>query len=167
MHKLLNPTVWLDAATQVFYSFNIGFGSLIAFGSYNSPRNNCIKDTLILSVCNACTAIYASIVIFAILGFKAVRSFDLCVVRWVASFTWEYKCSDYLSLLIINSSEKTLIGSRFPGLVVNGTMSDAAYSNFLQYRDESEDLGVRGCNLEAIMNEVSLLLRQYNVPHLY
>ena len=79
MHKLLDPTVWLDAATQVFYSFNIGFGSLIAFGSYNPPRNNCFKDTLILSVCNAATAIYASIVIFAILGFKAVRSYDLCV----------------------------------------------------------------------------------------
>lgn len=79
MHKLLDPTVWLDAATQVFYSFNIGFGSLIAFGSYNPPRNNCVKDTLILSVCNAATAIYASIVIFAILGFKAVRSYDLCV----------------------------------------------------------------------------------------
>ncbi len=79
MHKLLDPTVWLDAATQVFYSFNIGFGSLIAFGSYNPPRNNCVKDTLILSVCNAATAIYASVVIFAILGFKAVRSYDLCV----------------------------------------------------------------------------------------
>ena len=83
MHKLLDPTVWLDAATQVFYSFNIGFGSLIAFGSYNPPRNNCIKDALILSVCNACTAIFASVVIFAILGFKAVRSFDYCILKYI------------------------------------------------------------------------------------
>ena len=81
MHKLLDPTVWLDAATQVFYSFNIGFGSLIAFGSYNSQRNNCIKDAVILSICNACTAIFACVTIFAILGFKAVRSFDLCVLK--------------------------------------------------------------------------------------
>jgi len=90
MHKLLDPTVWLDAATQVFYSFNIGFGSLIAFGSYNPLRNDCIKDTIILSVFNACTAIYASIVIFAILGFKAVRSFDLCVLQLVPSYRVQY-----------------------------------------------------------------------------
>ena len=89
MHKLLDPTVWLDAATQVFYSFNIGFGSLIAFGSYNPPSNNCVKDTLILSVCNAATAIYASVVIFAILGFKAVRSYDICLHQSVFQFPIE------------------------------------------------------------------------------
>lgn len=94
MHKLKDPTVWLDAATQVFYSFNIGFGSLIAFGSYNPPRNNCVKDTLILSVCNAATAIYASIVIFAILGFKAVRSYDLCVQQLVFSFILSFEINN-------------------------------------------------------------------------
>ncbi len=40
-------------------------------------------------------------------------------------------------------------------------MSDAAYTNFLQFRDESEDLGLRGCNLEAIMNEVRRVLYPY------
>ncbi|KAJ6647165.1 Sodium-dependent neutral amino acid transporter SLC6A17 [Pseudolycoriella hygida] len=79
MEKLLDATVWLDAATQVFYSFGLAFGSLIAFGSYNTPKNNCVRDVLLVSVCNAFTAIYASIVIFAILGFKATNDLERCI----------------------------------------------------------------------------------------
>uniref|UniRef100_A0A1A9VXI1 Transporter n=1 Tax=Glossina austeni TaxID=7395 RepID=A0A1A9VXI1_GLOAU len=79
VEKLSDPTVWLDAATQVFYSFGLAFGSLIAFGSYNTPKNNCVRDVLLVSVCNAITAIYASVVIFAILGFKATVNVDRCI----------------------------------------------------------------------------------------
>ncbi|XP_037945230.1 sodium-dependent neutral amino acid transporter B(0)AT3 [Teleopsis dalmanni] len=79
VEKLADPTVWLDAATQVFYSFGLAFGSLIAFGSYNTPKNNCVRDVLLVSVCNAVTAIYASVVIFAILGFKATVNVDRCI----------------------------------------------------------------------------------------
>ena len=43
MEMLLKPTVWLDAANQVFYSFGLAFGSIISFGSYNSPSKNCVK----------------------------------------------------------------------------------------------------------------------------
>ncbi|CAH1101642.1 unnamed protein product [Psylliodes chrysocephalus] len=79
VEKLLQPKVWLDAATQVFYSFGLAFGSLIAFGSYNTPKNNCVRDVILVSICNAVTAIYASVVIFAILGFKAVSNVDKCL----------------------------------------------------------------------------------------
>ncbi|XP_044744416.1 sodium-dependent neutral amino acid transporter B(0)AT3 isoform X1 [Coccinella septempunctata] len=80
VEKLLDPKVWLDAATQVFYSFGLAFGSLIAFGSYNTPKNNCVRDVILVSICNAITAIYASVVIFAILGFKAVSNVNKCVL---------------------------------------------------------------------------------------
>ena len=96
MEMLLKPTVWLDAANQVFYSFGLAFGSIISFGSYNSPSKNCVKvamektsvefcnfsprqDVIIISICNAFTAIYASAVIFSILGFKAVHLFEKCM----------------------------------------------------------------------------------------
>ena len=68
---LLKPTVWLDAANQVFYSFGLAFGSIISFGSYNNPEKNCVKDVIIISLCNGFTAIYACAVIFSILGFMA------------------------------------------------------------------------------------------------
>lgn len=79
VEKLLQPTVWLDAATQVFYSFGLAFGSLIAFGSYNPPKNNCVRDVILVSIANAFTAIYASVVIFSILGFKAMTNVDKCI----------------------------------------------------------------------------------------
>jgi len=79
MEMLLKPTVWLDAANQVFYSFGLAFGSIISFGSYNNPEKNCVKDVIIISICNGFTAIYACAVIFSILGFKAVHLFEKCM----------------------------------------------------------------------------------------
>jgi len=79
MEMLLKPTVWLDAANQVFYSFGLAFGSIISFGSYNPPNKNCVKDVLIITAANAFTAIYACAVIFSILGFKAVHLFEKCM----------------------------------------------------------------------------------------
>ena len=79
LEMLLKPTVWLDAANQVFYSFGLAFGSIISFGSYNPPNKNCVKDVLIISCTNAFTAIYACAVIFSILGFKAVHLFEKCM----------------------------------------------------------------------------------------
>uniref|UniRef100_A0A8D3CPD5 Transporter n=1 Tax=Scophthalmus maximus TaxID=52904 RepID=A0A8D3CPD5_SCOMX len=36
---LKNPQVWLDAATQIFFSLSVAFGGLIAFSSYNEEKN--------------------------------------------------------------------------------------------------------------------------------
>lgn len=79
MDDLLKPQCWLDAATQIFFSFGLAFGGLIAFSSYNPTHNNMEKDAILVSLCNWFTAIYACTVIFAIMGFKATLMFENCV----------------------------------------------------------------------------------------
>ncbi|CAL4163651.1 unnamed protein product, partial [Meganyctiphanes norvegica] len=68
MEKLLDPTVWMDAACQVFYSLGLAFGSLIAFASYNPIKNNCKRDALFMCTITVFTATFATIDIFAVLG---------------------------------------------------------------------------------------------------
>uniref|UniRef100_H0VH68 Transporter n=1 Tax=Cavia porcellus TaxID=10141 RepID=H0VH68_CAVPO len=78
---LLNPRVWLDAATQIFFSLSLAFGGHIAFASYNPPRNNCRRDAVIIALVNSATSLYASITIFAIMGFKAINDHGQCLDR--------------------------------------------------------------------------------------
>ncbi|MEE6511931.1 hypothetical protein FKM82_018815, partial [Ascaphus truei] len=76
--ELANPVTWLDAGTQVFYSFSLAFGGLISFSSYNSVHNNCERDAVIVSIINGFTSIYAATVIYSIIGFRATARYDDC-----------------------------------------------------------------------------------------
>lgn len=77
--KLFEPYTWLQAAAQVFFSLGLGFGGLIALSSYNKVNNNCYKDAIKVSLINFGTSIYAGIVIFAILGYKAHLANEACL----------------------------------------------------------------------------------------
>eukprot|EP00795_Rhopilema_esculentum_P002742 gene2742-961_t len=70
-HKLLEAEVWIDAASQVFFSITIGFGVMLTFASYNPKRNNVCRDALIISIADALTSIFSGFVVFLILGYMA------------------------------------------------------------------------------------------------
>ncbi|XP_025056052.1 sodium- and chloride-dependent transporter XTRP3 isoform X2 [Alligator sinensis] len=79
LEQLANPKAWINAATQIFFSLGLGFGSLIAFASYNEPNNNCEKHAIIVSLINSTTSVFASIVTFSIYGFKATFNYENCL----------------------------------------------------------------------------------------
>ncbi|KAM9325798.1 sodium- and chloride-dependent creatine transporter 1 isoform 3-T3 [Gastrophryne carolinensis] len=59
--KLGAAQVWIDAGTQIFFSYAIGLGALTALGSYNRFNNDCYNGT----------SFFAGFVVFSILGFMA------------------------------------------------------------------------------------------------
>ena len=74
-----NHEVWTAAATQIFFSLGLGFGGVISFSSYNSRNNNCFKDAVIVTAVNAATSIFATLVVFAICGYRAFNMSNTCI----------------------------------------------------------------------------------------
>ncbi|KAG9264266.1 sodium-dependent neutral amino acid transporter B(0)AT2-like [Astyanax mexicanus] len=72
--------VWRQAATQVFFALGLGYGSVIAYSSYNPIHNNCHRDAIMVSTINFMTSVLASLVVFVVLGFRAKNIALECVV---------------------------------------------------------------------------------------
>uniref|UniRef100_A0A668B077 Transporter n=1 Tax=Myripristis murdjan TaxID=586833 RepID=A0A668B077_9TELE len=67
--RLSDPQVWMDAGTQIFFSYAISLGFLTSLGSYNPYHNNCYKDCFYLCLLNSATSVVSGFAIFSILGF--------------------------------------------------------------------------------------------------
>ncbi|KAJ7991967.1 hypothetical protein DPEC_G00289340 [Dallia pectoralis] len=135
--ELLNPSTWLDAGAQVFYSFSLAFGGLISFSSYNSVHNNCEQDAVIISIINGVTSIYAATVIYSIIGFMATEKLDACVASMFVSFLvglYYNTIMAWIMWYLFNSFQDPLPWSQCP-LNVNktGLVEECARSTPVDY----------------------------------
>ncbi|XP_037533368.1 sodium- and chloride-dependent GABA transporter 2-like, partial [Nematolebias whitei] len=69
--RLTDPQVWMEAGAQIFFSYDVGAGTHIVLGSYNTYKNNCYRDCLWLFLLNSGTSIVAGFAVFSVLGFMA------------------------------------------------------------------------------------------------
>uniref|UniRef100_A0A671LIB5 Transporter n=2 Tax=Sinocyclocheilus TaxID=75365 RepID=A0A671LIB5_9TELE len=132
--------VWRQAATQVFFALGLGFGSVIAYSSYNPRNNNCHRDAFTVSGVNFMTSVLATLVVFAVLGFRAKTIATECVKRNVKA-VFEAMSSTQLPDLLINASDVESI-----------TLNE--YEDW--YRIQGQQLNIPGYNITACSLEDEL-----------
>ncbi|XP_026573627.1 sodium- and chloride-dependent transporter XTRP3 isoform X2 [Pseudonaja textilis] len=115
LEQLANPKTWINAATQIFFSLGLGFGSLIAFASYNEPNNNCERHAIIVSLINSATSIFASIVTFSIYGFKATFNYESCINKMTLLLTNVFDLKEGLLTIENLENMKQYLASVYPG----------------------------------------------------
>ena len=95
---LLNPSVWLAAAGQIFFTLSLGFGAIITYASYLEERDDIALNGLTTASANefaevilgGSIAIPAAVVFFGLAGAKEVASggaFNLGFVTMPAIFS--------------------------------------------------------------------------------
>ncbi|MDI3331270.1 MAG: sodium-dependent transporter [Micrococcus sp.] len=68
---LTDPSVWIAAYGQIFFSLSVGFGIMITYSSYLKRRTNLTGSGLMVGFSNSSFEILAGIGVFAALGFMA------------------------------------------------------------------------------------------------
>ena len=68
---LKDPSVWLAAYGQIFFSLSLGFGILIAYASYMPPDSDVTNSAFITSFANCAVSFVAGLAVFSVLGYLA------------------------------------------------------------------------------------------------
>uniref|UniRef100_A0A8C1X7B5 Transporter n=1 Tax=Cyprinus carpio TaxID=7962 RepID=A0A8C1X7B5_CYPCA len=152
---LMDPQVWLDAATQIFFSLSLAFGGLIAFSSYNPKKNDCERDTLVVGLINSATSLYASIPIFAILGFKATSNFNSCINSNILDLTNAFDIGETNITMENYESWLTYLNTTDPDKVSSLNLKHCELQNFLDQ--------VNHCSLNHEHHNAA----QIHFPHSY
>ncbi|MDD6039193.1 MAG: sodium-dependent transporter [bacterium] len=63
-----DPTLWVDAIGQVFYSLSIMMAIMFAYGSYLSEESNVAVDCVIIALSDAAVSVLSGIVMFSTMG---------------------------------------------------------------------------------------------------
>lgn len=144
---MLEAKVWREAATQVFFALGLGFGGVIAFSSYNKRDNNCHFDAVLVSFINFFTSVLATLVVFAVLGFKANIMNSKCVALNTRKIVG----------LLGNGIEESLIPHHINLTQASGVSAED-YHQMIEVikrvkEDDYQALGLDSCSIEDELNK--------------
>lgn len=182
LHIWANLQVWRQAATQVFFALGLGYGSVIAYSSYNPVHNNCHRDALMVSGINFMTSVLASLVVFVVLGFRAKNIATRCVAEYVRLQTHDAaenhsRSCPHQFLLFEPCRNLGLVnilmshGSRqnwWPPFNVTdpGSVSVDEYRTWYSHYSSTVGPNITDCSLEEEMNKVRLDIYNWRLSRL-
>ncbi|MTE23586.1 sodium-dependent transporter [Microbacterium sp. ZXX196] len=70
---LADPSVWIAAYSQIFFSLSVAFGIMITYASYRKRRSNLTGAGLVVAFGNSSFELLAGIAVFSTLGFFAFQ----------------------------------------------------------------------------------------------
>lgn len=68
LEALQNPSLWVDAIGQVFYSLSVCMAIMFAYGSYLDESSNLVADCTIIALGDAAVSVLSGIVMFSTMG---------------------------------------------------------------------------------------------------
>jgi neurotransmitter:Na+ symporter, NSS family len=71
--ELLNPSVWVAAYGQIFFSIGVAFSIMITYSSYLPRRSDLSNSGFIVALSNTGFEFLAALGVFSVLGFLAVQ----------------------------------------------------------------------------------------------
>jgi NSS family neurotransmitter:Na+ symporter len=69
--KIMNPKVWVDAYSQIFFTLSLGFGIMIAYASYLPEKSDITRNAVLTAFLNSGYSLFAGFAVFSVLGFMA------------------------------------------------------------------------------------------------
>lgn len=68
---LTDPTLWLMALSQIFFTLSLGFGIMMAYGSYLPKDADITNNAFLVSLLNCGFSFFAGFAIFSMVGYMA------------------------------------------------------------------------------------------------
>jgi neurotransmitter:Na+ symporter, NSS family len=72
--RILDPTVWIAAYGQIFFSLSIAFAIMLTYSSYLPRKSDIVNNAFMTALLNCGFSILAGIAIFSIIGFMQFQA---------------------------------------------------------------------------------------------
>uniref|UniRef100_A0A914DDH5 Uncharacterized protein n=1 Tax=Acrobeloides nanus TaxID=290746 RepID=A0A914DDH5_9BILA len=143
----------------------LGFGGLVAFGSYNPIKNNCKKDAYLLSAANLATSLYTAFCVFCVLGFMGHKGYTSCIqsemVTLMEIYSGKFASLQELQNTISLDDYKLMMDNKFVGSGFENMANVSKYCDYATIISQAAE----GTGLAFVVFTEAIL--QFPIPPLW